>query len=513
MENTKSAVLRSAPPVGAPRAKDIVAIGFRWRNRMIVAFLIATLGAVTSSFLLSRDYESEMKILVHRERVDPLDAPDQNAPPISRQEITEEELNSELELLKNDDVLHKVVLETDLQKTASEPLWMRLFGRQAGATEKEIKTAKAVRGLNSALNIKLPKKSNIIVVSYHAGEPKLAVRVLAAYAKYYLEKHAEVHRPVGQFEFFNQYASDYRRKLMEAEAQLVDFTRKGGVAVGQLEKEVAIQKLGELRLARQQTQMAIQECEKRIGTLEQQLASTPARMTTVVRTADNPELMMQVKAKLLELELKRTMLLQKFQPTYPAVQQVDQEIAETRAAIAAAEGAPLSDKTTDRDPTYEWMRSELAKARTEVESLKPRAISLEQSIRESEQRLRSLTESSLKQDDLVRKAKALEAQYLLYLRKSEEARISDALDQHRILNVSIAQVPSTPVLPRHSPTLIALGGMVVAVLMSVGIALASEWADKSFRTPDEVQWYLEIPVFASLGLGEPDGAGGVEIRR
>ena len=159
------------------------------------------------------------------------------------------------------------------------------------------------------------------------------------------------------------------------------------------------------------------------------------------------------------------------------------------------------------------MRSELAKARTEVESLKPRAISLEQSIRESEQRLRSLTESSLKQDDLVRKAKALEAQYLLYLRKSEEARISDALDQHRILNVSIAQVPSTPVLPRHSPTLIALGGMVVAVLMSVGIALASEWADKSFRTPDEVQWYLEIPVFASLGLGEPDGAGGVEIRR
>ena len=128
-------------------------------------------------------------------------------------------------------------------------------------------------------------------------------------------------------------------------------------------------------------------------------------------------------------------------------------------------------------------------------------------------RAQKLNEQQLTQGDLLRTAKINEENYMLYRKTEEEARISDALDQHRILNVSIAQVPSTPVLPRHSPTLIALGGMVVAVLMSVGIALASEWADKSFRTPDEVQWYLEIPVFASLGLGEPDGAGGVEIRR
>jgi len=108
MENLNLTVLRSIPLVRVPRAKDIIAIGFRWRNRIVIAFLIGTLGAFAASFLLSRDYESRMKILINRERVDPLVAPDQNAPPISRQEISEEELNTELELLRNDDVLRKV---------------------------------------------------------------------------------------------------------------------------------------------------------------------------------------------------------------------------------------------------------------------------------------------------------------------------------------------------------------------------------------------------------------------
>ena len=507
MENLNLTVLRSIPLVRVPRAKDIIAIGFRWRNRIVIAFLIGTLGAFAASFLLSRDYESRMKILINRERVDPLVAPDQNAPPISRQEISEEELNTELELLRNDDVLRKVVLETALQKTTTEPLWIRMFGRQAGVSEEEIKMAKAVRVLGSALNITLLKKSNVIEIAYRADDPKLAVKVLSAYAKYYLEKHVEVHRPSGQFAFFDQYAADYRRKLAEGEAKLVKFSRNGGVAAGQMEKEVAVQRLGELRLALQQTQAAIHESKKRIASLEGQLASTPSRMTTTVRTSDNPQLMMQMKAKLLELELKRTELLQKFQANYPSIQQVDQEIAKTRSALTSAEDTPLKDQTTDRDPTYEWMRSELAKSRTDLESLRPRALSFERSIRESEKRIRGLTESSLKQDDLLRTAKAVEAQYLLYMRKREEARISDALDRSKILNVMIAQAPTIPVLPRRSPMLIALGGMLVALLISVGTAFVSERADKSFRTPDEVQLYLEIPVFASLQPGE------LEIRR
>src|SRR5207244_5114972 len=95
--------------------------------------------------------------------------------------------------------------------------------------------------------------------------------------------------------------------------------------------------------------------------------------TCALPISDNPQLMERMKTTLLDLELKRTDLLAKFEPTYRPVQQVEQQIAQTKAAIAAAEKTPLRDETTDRDPTYEALRAELAKSQTDLASLEARA--------------------------------------------------------------------------------------------------------------------------------------------
>jgi len=100
---------------------------------------------------------------------------------------------------------------------------------------------------------------------------------------------------------------------------------------------------------------------------------------------------------------------------------------------------------------------------------------------------------------LLRAAKAAEENYLLYLRKKEEARISEALDQKRIVNVALAEaatVPSLPSSPRWSWTLL-LGG-VLASLVSVGLAFVSDYLEPSFRTPDELQDLLNLPVLAAM---------------
>jgi len=60
--------------------------------------------------------------------------------------------------------------------------------------------------------------------------------------------------------------------------------------------------------------------------------------------------------------------------------------------------------------------------------------------------------------------------------------------------------------------MMALTGLVVAILISMGTAFVSEWADTTFRTPDEVQWYLELPVLAALPHAE-NGQGSLEVRR
>ncbi len=511
MENASLTIAGSSIPLRAPGIRDYVAIGFRWRRRMLSVFAVTALTGGLVAFYAPPDYESVMKILVSRERLDPLMAADQ-VPAAAPRDVSEEELNSEVELIRNDDVLRKVVLATGLQNKTKPPFGFGLFSSPFPRSE-ELRTATATRHLASAVTITLPKKNNIITVSYRSKDGRLSTAVLTALSKFYLEKHLEVSRPRGQFQFFDQQAERTRSKLSEVQAKLTEAARKSEVFAGPEELSLTVQKLADQKFALQQTYTAIAETEKRIASLEAQLRSTPDRMTTAVRTGDNPDLMVQLKNTLLQLELKRTDLLQKFQPTHRNVQEVEQQIAQTQAAITAAESAPVTDRTTDRDPTYEWMRAELVKARTELTSLHARAASIGKYSAQYTERARMLSEGGIQQGQWLSTARALEETYQLYLRKREEARISDVLDQNQILNVSMAQLPSFPVLPTHAPTGIAVGAIFFALVLGAGTGFVSEYLDNSFRTPDEVQRYLEIPVIAALPMGEAEDTAGLGQRR
>ena len=60
-------------------------------------------------------------------------------------------------------------------------------------------------------------------------------------------------------------------------------------------------------------------------------------MTTLVRSSDNSQLLQQLKSTLLNLELKRTELLTKYEPTYRLVGEVEHQIRDVKATISAEE--------------------------------------------------------------------------------------------------------------------------------------------------------------------------------
>jgi uncharacterized protein involved in exopolysaccharide biosynthesis len=247
-----------------------------------------------------------------------------------------------------------------------------------------------------------------------------------------------------------------------------------------------------------QTRVALTETAQRVSSLQAKLRSLPERTTTEIRSSDNPELLGKMKSRLLELELKRTELLTKFEPSYRLVQEVDQQIAGTRASIAVEEQAPLRDQTTEQDPNHAWAKAELVKAQVEFSALAARARAtgvLLSSYREAAQQL---GDRAIQQEAMQHELKAAEEKYLLYLNKREEARIGDALDHGGILNVTIAEQPTTPVLPARSEWSFALLGVVIAGTLSTSLAFATDYLDPAFRTPDEVIAYLGAPVLASL---------------
>lgn len=481
-------------------ARDVAAIGFRHQKVLVLCFLGVMLGVGISSLFLPTKYRSETKLLVKRERVDPIISPEQNAPLTFHDTVGEEEINSEVELITSSDVLQKVVTSCNLDRKKF------LSGLIHPWQTPQNRTDKAVAELRSDLQLEVLKKTNVISIAYESQDPKTAQRVLATLDETYLQKHLDVHHPAGQFEFFDQQAEKYKTDMLAAEAKLKTFAdTQGGVAPA-IMRDMTLQKLADFKGTLATTRASIAESHKRIADLEKQVQSTPARLTTQMKRGDNAQVLENLKSTLLTLEMKRTELLTKYQPTYPLVQEVDKQISDTRLALAKEEGSPVKEEVTDQNPTFAWVSGEVAKAKADLSGFEAREIALTSIIKTYEDQSQKLEEQGILQNDLTRTEKEDEANYGLYTKKREEARIEDALDRTRLLNVSVVQTPMLPSIPTRSPWILAAVAVLLAAAVSLGVVFAIDYADQSFRTPSEVLSELRIPVLAAVPMHyEVDG--------
>jgi uncharacterized protein involved in exopolysaccharide biosynthesis len=468
-----------------PTLRDIVAVLFRQRWSMLAASFLVVVAVAVSGVWIPK-YEVQMKILALRQRSDEMVTASADTPTqVNNDQVSEEDLNSEVELLNSDDLLRKVVLTTGLT------------GRSSDASS-NVNIAKAVRRLSADLKIEPIRRTNVISVSYQARDPKLAEEVLKTLAAAYTEKHLEVHRPTGELKFFEEQTEQYKRGLNEAQEKLTNFTKGSGVIAAEIERDSSLQQADAFEATGRQAQTAALETEQRVRALQVQLQSIKPRITTVMRTADNPQLLQQLKSTLLNLELKRTELLTKYDPTYRLVKEVDQQIADAKSAISSEESRPIRDETSDQNPDYQWVQAELTKAQADLSGLKTRvaaAASMAATYRQDAERL---DRDMVVQQNLMQDAKTQEQNYLLYERKREEARISNALDQGGILNVAVAEQPIIPTIPKRSPLGVAFLTLLLAGAVSFSTAFVLDFMDPTFRTPDELTRYLGVPVLAAL---------------
>jgi uncharacterized protein involved in exopolysaccharide biosynthesis len=437
-------------------------------------------------------YQAKMKFLVRHGRADAPVTAGENAPlDLTRMGITEEELNSEVELLRDDEVLRGVVRETGVGGRD----WFHFLRLGEGHAQV---VERAARRLATRINVEPVKKTNLIAISYAAGDPQVAARVLQSLSNGYLEKHKTVHRLDGEFGFFEQQTATSRQKLEDSKRRLLRFTATQGIVAAGLQRDLALQRLSEMDASARQAHVEVAETQQRIAELESVLAKLPERTTTQVRSADNPELLKSLKATLLDLELKKTQLLTKFEPNHRLVHEVEQQIAQTETAIIAESATPVREETTDKNPHYEWAKAELQRAQVQSKALRARAAAAETQATAYRAMAEKLGADAVTQDDLASTEKAAQENYLLYLRKQEEARMNGALDERGIVNVAIAERPIAPALPVRSAWTVLAIGLVAAAVAGTGSAFAADYLDPAFRNPDDVIAYLNAPVLASL---------------
>jgi uncharacterized protein involved in exopolysaccharide biosynthesis len=485
------------PPSSRPQrsgVRDVIAVPFRHRRLVITTFLAVIVGLSLAALLWPEKYQSELKILVKRDRVNDVvssgtDQPMRVAP------LTDQEVNSEVDLLSSQELRQKVVTTLELHKERPTTWWNRWKEQTFPLTEQE-RVARATVALDQNLNIDPPNRSNLIRITYASSDPQLSAAVLNTLGALYLQKHLEVHRQPGSVEFFKAETERHRQDLERARLRLSEFNRQGAVVSPQLEKDNVLLKAAEFAGAQQETAAAIAASEQRIKELHAQARTVPERTVKEIRTPAT--LLASLNTTLYELELKRTQLLQKFAPTYRQVREVDEQIAATRSSISAVKKDPLREETTDANPIYAWVTSELAKERAQLQALRARQASIRRTVSTYRDEAQVLDEKGLQQQSLLQAVKVAEESHLLSLKKQEESRVAEELDKQRIANVAIAQAAIIPALPASSTGLRLMLAFLIASILSVGVAFVSDLFDPSFRTPQEAEATLKLPVLAVL---------------
>ena len=485
------APIRREMELPSPTVRDLAMVLFRQRRIFVWIVGVVFAGAAFYAFAGVK-YESHIKLLVRRGRADAPVTAEASAPvDLTRMAVTEEELSSEVELLKGDDVLRHVVESNGLAGRD----WLHYL---RPGDDQAVRVERAIRRLAKNLNIEPIRKTNLIAVSYRSADPRRAAKVLQSLASVYLEKHTEVHRPNGELRFFEQQTNESRRQLKKAQLDLLRFSTSKGVVSAAQQRDLALQRLSDVDANYRQAQIELAETRRRAQELESQLASLPERTTTQIRTADNPELLRALKSSLFELELHRIQLLTKFEPTHRFVQEADAQIAQAKAAIAAEALNPVRDETTDKSTNYEWAKAELQRDQVQLRGLEERAAATSAQIGAYRSLARRFGEDAVDQDSMISTERAAQESYLVYVKKREEARMDDALDERGIVNIVIAEQPVVPALPMSSAWVVLLVGFAVAGVSGTAAAFGVDHLDPAFRTPEEALTYLNAPVLASL---------------
>lgn len=461
------------PKFGATRwLQDLWDILKRNRYAALAGFLAVFVPAMLWVALAPPVYEAELRILVKRERAE--NGLGSEAGPVSSQEV-----RSEIELLRSRELLEQVAQRQDLA------------GVEAGDAE----LATVVRDLQEQLEIGAVSDTNVIALRYAGDDPKQAAEVLNGLAASYLEKRAALERHGETLAFFKEQAGQHGAELESVQQRIGEFASSNQVSLLREQKSAALQRIEELETELVSISAEIQSGRRRLEQLREQGEKLPPTVKTASRSARNQALVEKLKTQLVELENLRTELVTRYDPGYRLVVEVEQKIANLRAALKEEDQAVVVDETESLNPIRQSVEAEYFRTQTELAGLEARQQQLRSKLGEQKSRQMRLEALTAEHDTLERKLKLAEENYLQYEKRKEQARIANALDLEQLLHVSIVEPASVPVLPaERNVAIVLLLGLLLASCTGVGAAVVRDRQNRAVASAAEIAALTGLPV-------------------
>ncbi|WP_238326020.1 GumC family protein [Bryobacter aggregatus] len=423
---------------GTAEVGTILALILRRRWPILLTFLGVFGSAVGYTFFKPPLYEAEMRIRLSGQ-------PETAGTPNHDSGV------AEVEILKSRSVLEELARKTGMGAKGVETL------------ENDIKAT----GLTG---------TNLIQVKYRDRSAENSARILNLLGEIYLSKQKQLNQHPAT-------ATLYTAKLQEVEAQWaaaqeeLDLLRQESSTPMLLEqRQSAVRRGSDLESGLEEVRSQIAEARDKLAAIQAQLAQQPSAIESNRRTAASTGLVEGLKSQLLQLEVQRTDLLSKYDPSNRNVKQLEKQIATVKEMLEREQSFRVVERTESLNPLHQSLSAEKLRLESSLAGLRAREVALTGAASRVRGASAQMEEFSIRLEELTRKAKIAEDTYLLFLKKEQEAQAADLAAGISGMQASILEAAAVPLAPvsNHRSFVLALG-FLAACFFAAAASLITEY--------------------------------------
>jgi capsular exopolysaccharide synthesis family protein len=471
LEEIRFAAPYPTPPRKEPTLRDYWHILLR-RKWAVISFMFIVMTLVTIiSLRMQAKYESSGRIAVARETPEVFglhnDSTNGNIAAVDDISLL---LETQVQVLESEQlslmVAHK--LRSGAPRAIPEISSATNFfpGAIAPPTPEEVSLAGRLR---SGLSVTIVPRTQIIEIRYKDPDPQMAARVVQAYIDSYLESNFDSKfQSIKQTtEWLTQQLSDLQTKVEVSQEKLVRYQREHNIVGVDDKQNITTSRLDDLN-----KQLTDAELDRILKETRYQGAKNGD--AELIAKTDSGALIGKLRNTEADLNNRLAQLLVVYGPSYPKVQELKSQLAQTEKAISAERVKMLAGLQAD----YLVAANREKMLRAEFEKQKSAA--------------NDLNESAIEYNLLKRDVDTNRQLYEGLLQRLKEAGVVAGLRSSNVTVIDPARVPKYPVEP-NIPRNLALGFMI-GLLGGIGLAGVLEMMDNTVNLPEDVEAASGLPV-------------------
>lgn len=480
--------------------QELIETLFRHWRGIAVGLLLGLFLALAINAFTPPIYRAKSRILLTAKAV-----------PNPREEAMEgRQIQAEMALLRSPALIRGVLDDYFAAKKQEEPRpgldrllkttiqWGRGLFSKVQAGKPTTTLGFEVQRLSKELEVRLLEGSNLVEVAYASHDPEWAAGFVNDLLAHHVSRLAQSTELTTAGTFFQEQRSLLAVRWEEARAALAKFRQDHGASQLAGDPKHVSGVLSKLETDRVSADTEVLELEAKISFLTEEITRQPTTIDAESRVTENVSVR-ELESRILELEIERSELLSRYTATSVLVRNIDRRIEEAKRLLETKQGETLAERMTAANPTRQQLEIDLVQTRSQLVAAQARRQALDTQIttfRQQMSHLETLSAELERYEDDVESAKAT---YQSYLKKEEDARLTQVQQSSGIVNVSIFEKADVPVTPEpDKKNVILIAGSVLGLVLGMAVGFVRDLLDPMVKSSAQAHRVSGLPIVAEI---------------